>query len=60
VAVGAPTTTKGDAMKVREVDDMKEEAVRAYLKKLMAALDEKDGDDFFGTEGWRHYLMGED
>jgi hypothetical protein len=28
----------------------------ALLKDLMAKLDELDGQDFFGTEGWRKYL----
>lgn len=26
------------------------------LKDLMNKLDELSMDDFFGTEGWRHYL----
>lgn len=47
-------------MKASEVDDMKAEPLRKYLKKLIYRLDELDADDFFGTEGWRHYIMGED
>ncbi len=42
------------------VNDLKEEAVRKYLVQLIYALDELDGDDFFGTEGWRHYLGFDD
>jgi hypothetical protein len=32
----------------------------SYLEKLIETLDSLDEDDFFGTEGWRHYIMGED
>ena len=42
------------------VDDMTEVAVRSYLKVLISCLDELDEDDFFGTEGWRRFVMGED
>ena len=42
------------------VDDMTEVAVRTYLKVLISSLDELDEDDFFGTEGWRRFVMGED
>lgn len=34
--------------------------VREYIDRLHAALDEKDGEDFFGTEGWRRYLLKEE
>ncbi len=47
-------------MKLKQVDKMKEEAVREYLKKLISALDELDPEDFFGPEGWRNFLIGED
>lgn len=47
-------------MKLNDVDKMKEKAVRDYLRTLIEKLDELDGDDFFGPEGWRHYVMGED
>lgn len=39
---------------------MKEQAIKDYLKELIEKLDELDEEDFFGTEGWRHFLMGED
>ena len=42
------------------VDDMTEEAVRWYLKMLVSGLDALDKDDFFGTEGWRYFMLGED
>lgn len=47
-------------MKANDVDKMKADAVRQYLKKLLTRLDEIEKDDFFGTEGWRHFVMGED
>ena len=47
-------------MDLGDVDKMKCDAVREYLKKLIEKLDEQDQDDFFGTQGWRYYLMGED
>jgi hypothetical protein len=47
-------------MKLSQVDKMKYDAVCEYLKELIAKLDELDGEDFFGTEGWRHFIMGED
>jgi hypothetical protein len=30
------------------------------LERLIRELDELDGEDFFGTEGWRYYLGFED
>ncbi|MCK5606519.1 hypothetical protein KAR91_31745 [Candidatus Pacearchaeota archaeon] len=47
-------------MKLEQVEMMKDEAVREYLKRLITALDAEERSDFFGTEGWRHFLMGED
>lgn len=47
-------------MKAKDVDDTKIKAVRQYLKDLIKKLDELDKDDFFGPEGWRKYVMGED
>lgn len=40
-------------MKIDQVDDMKEEAVRRVLKEIIAKLDDLDCEDAFGTEGWR-------
>jgi len=31
-----------------------------YIDILEDALDECDESDFFGTEGWRHGVLGED
>ena len=39
------------------VDKMTDEAVREFLKDLIEALDELDNKNFFGTEGWRHFLQ---
>ena len=38
------------------VDKMKDEAVREFLKDLIEKLDELDNEDFFGTQGWRYYF----
>ena len=47
-------------MKVEDIYKYREEAIREYLKILIVKLDDLDMEDFFGTEGWRHFLMGED
>lgn len=36
------------------VEEMTEEQAKKYLQIIINNLDELDGDDFFGTEGWRH------
>ena len=46
--------TPAEAKKLKPVEAQK------YLVKLMKKLDELDCEDMFGTEGWRHSLMGED
>lgn len=46
--------TPEEAKKLKPVEAQK------YLVKLMKKLDVLDHDDYFGTEGWRHYVMGED
>lgn len=35
-------------------------AVMEHLNALYFRFDELDDEDFFGTEGWRHFLLGED
>ena len=47
-------------MKAREVKLLSEQGAKEYLEKLINALDDIEKDDFFGTEGWRKYIMGED
>lgn len=34
--------------------------VKEYVERLHAALDEIDGEDMLGTEGWRKFLLKED
>ncbi len=34
--------------------------VKEYITRLHAALDDADGEDMLGTEGWRKYLLKED
>ena len=43
-------------MMIREVDMLSEEGAKDYLRDLIEKLDELDNEDFFGTEGWRHYF----
>jgi hypothetical protein len=38
------------------VDKMTEEQAKELLKKIIDKLDDLDGEDFFGSEGWRHFL----
>lgn len=42
------------------VEDLTEEVAKQYLQKLIVKLDELDCEDFFGSEGWKHYLGFED
>lgn len=39
-----------------EIEDMTEEQSKEALTKIVDWLDELDGDDYFGTEGWKHQL----
>lgn len=36
-----------------KIEDMTEKAAKELLKKI---VDKLDGDDFFGSEGWKHYM----
>lgn len=47
-------------MKASQVDKMKEAELRKFLKELIKKMDELDNEDFFGTQGWRYLLLGED
>lgn len=47
-------------MRVYEVDRVKTEKLREFTSELIQKLDELDEVDYFGTEGWRHMLMGMD
>lgn len=44
----------------REVELLSEDGAKSYLRDLIQKLDELDDEDYFGTEGWRHYLRLED
>jgi hypothetical protein len=43
-----------------EDDNLPEETVQELLEDILEDLDENYQDDQFGTEGWRHSLLGED
>jgi hypothetical protein len=43
----------------KSVKSLTEPARLRLLKKLISKLDELDQEDFFGTEGWRRRLLGE-
>lgn len=43
-----------------KIEDLTEEQAKTLLTKIVKKLDGLDGDDFFGTEGWKHYLGIED
>ena len=43
-----------------DVEKMTEEQAKELLNRLIDALDELSADDFFGSEGWKHYLGFED
>lgn len=47
-------------MTEQEVRLLSEAGAKEYLTRIIVALDELDGQDWFGTEGWRHFLLGED
>jgi|WetSurMetagenome_2_1015567.scaffolds.fasta_scaffold465043_1 hypothetical protein len=42
------------------VEKMTEAQAKEVLKKIIEALDNLDDDDYFGTEGWKHFMGFED
>lgn len=42
------------------VNDLTEESAKQYLKEIIEKLNELDNEDFFGSEGWKHYMGFED
>jgi hypothetical protein len=42
------------------VEDLTEEQAKKELAALVEALNDLDGEDYFGTEGWRHFMGFED
>jgi hypothetical protein len=50
-------TLKAVCKAISESDDATLENVAGdLLSVLMEAMDEQDGDDAYGTEGWRHHF----
>lgn len=43
-----------------DIEKFTEKAVRELLQKIVDQLDELDQEDFFGTEGWKHFFGVED
>lgn len=42
------------------VNDMNEEQAKDWLITIIDKLDDLDNEDFFGSEGWKHYMGLED
>lgn len=42
------------------VDDLTEESAKDWLRTIIEKLDALDEEDFFGTEGWKHFMGFED
>ncbi len=38
------------------IDKMTEKQAKKILKEIIEKLDNLDGDDYFGSEGWRHFM----
>lgn len=38
------------------VYDLSDDKAKEYLLEIINKLDELDLEDFFGSEGWKHYL----
>jgi hypothetical protein len=42
------------------ISKLTNQAVREMLQTIVDKLDELDGEDYFGTEGWKHFFGLED
>ncbi len=42
------------------VADLTEETAKQYLRDIINKLDELDCEDFFGSQGWKHFMGYED
>jgi hypothetical protein len=42
------------------IEDLEGHQAKTILQDIVEKLDELDGEDFFGTEGWRVFLGLED
>lgn len=43
-----------------DIDKLTKEQAKELLKQIIDKLDDLDGEDFFGSEGWKHHLGFED
>jgi hypothetical protein len=39
-----------------DAEEMTEKQAKETLEKIIEALDELDSEDYFGTEGWKHFM----
>lgn len=39
-----------------DVEKMTEDQAKETLEKIIESLDDLDGEDFFGTEGWKKFM----
>lgn len=44
------------ALKKKALEGLTEERRLELFALLLVRLDEQEAEDFFGTEGWKHYL----
>lgn len=42
------------------IDRLSESGAKELLFQIIEKLDDLDGEDFFGSEGWQHYFGLED
>lgn len=42
------------------ISKLNDQAVRELLQRIVNKLDELDEEDFFGSEGWKHFFEEED
>jgi hypothetical protein len=42
------------------ISEMTEAQAKKMLQMIVDKLDELDGEDYFGTEGWKHFFGLED
>lgn len=47
-------------MNAKIIKKLSEKGAKDLLLELVEKLDELDDEDFFGTEGWKHFLGFED
>ena len=39
------------------IEEMTEKQAKNILQRIIERLDELDQEDFFGTEGWKHFML---